>query len=93
MLTILHISNLSSETTPTDLETLFKQAGTVESARVITDHRTGESRWFGFVEMSSAEEAQNALNVINHQPLHGKAILVREAKLKHHSHRRDKRKG
>src|SRR5438128_1139614 len=54
----LFVGNLSFDTTSADLEALFSQAGTCESASVITDRATGRSRGFGFVEMSSASEAE-----------------------------------
>src|SRR5437867_1268003 len=56
----LFVGNLSFDTTSADLEALFSQAGTCESAAVITDRATGRSRGFGFVEMSSASEAEGA---------------------------------
>src|SRR5439155_378829 len=56
----LFVGNLSFDTTSADLEALFSQAGTCESAAVITDRATGRSRGFGFVEMSSASEAERA---------------------------------
>src|SRR5207244_3545505 len=54
----LFVGNLSFDTTSADLEALFSQAGTCESAAVITDRATGRSRGFGFVEMSSGREAE-----------------------------------
>jgi RNA recognition motif-containing protein len=80
MLPILRINNLSSKTTPTDLEILFKQVGTVESTKVITDHPNGESRWFGFVRMSSAEEAQNAINTLNGKMFQDRDLVVTRVK-------------
>ena len=56
----IFVGNLSFDTTSADLESLFAQAGTITSATVITDRDTGRSRGFGFVEMSSASEAQRA---------------------------------
>ena len=57
----LYVGNLAFSTTSEELESLFSQAGTCESASVITDRATGRSRGFGFVEMSSADEAERAI--------------------------------
>jgi hypothetical protein len=61
MSTKLYVGNLSFGVTSEDLQEHFAQAGTVESANVVEDRETGRSRGFGFVEMSSAEEAQAAI--------------------------------
>jgi len=63
-----------------DLEELFSGAGTVESANIITDRDTGRSRGFGFVEMSSAEEANNAIAEFNGTEFGGRDLVVNEAK-------------
>jgi cold-inducible RNA-binding protein len=76
----IFVGNLSFDTTSADLEALFSQAGTCESAAVITDRATGRSRGFGFVEMSSAAEAQQAINTLNGRELQGRALNVSEAK-------------
>ena len=73
------VGNLSFDTTSADLETLFAEAGTCESASVVTDRATGRSRGFGFVEMSSAGEAQKAIGAINGRELHGRKLNVNEA--------------
>ncbi len=75
----LFVGNLSFATTSADLETLFAQAGTCESATVVTDRATGRSRGFGFVEMSSAGEAQKAIAQFNGTDLHGRTLNVSEA--------------
>ena len=75
----LYIGNLSFEVTQQDLEGLFAQAGTCESAAVITDRSTGQSRGFGFVEMSSNAEAQQAIQQFNGHDLKGRSIKVNEA--------------
>ena len=76
----LFVGNLSFDTTTADLEALFSQIGTCESAAVITDRATGRSRGFGFVEMSSASEAQKAIADLNGHELQGRTINVSEAR-------------
>ena len=76
----LYIGNLAFQTTSEDLQQLFAQAGTVESANVIEDRETGRSRGFAFVEMSSAEEGQAAIEQFNGQDVGGRALNVNEAK-------------
>jgi len=76
----LFVGNLSFDTTSADLEALFAQIGSCESAAVITDRATGRSRGFGFVEMSSASEAEKAIAELNGKELHGRAISVNEAR-------------
>src|SRR5881409_881002 len=76
----LFVGNLSFDTTSADLEALFSQAGTCESAAVITDRATGRSRGFGFVEMSSASEAQKAIAELNGRELQGRTLNVSEAR-------------
>ena len=62
------------------LQEMFSAHGTVESARVITDRLTGRSRGFGFVEMSSEEEAQTAIDSLNGSDLDGRSLTVNEAR-------------
>src|SRR5215475_5197807 len=76
----LFVGNLSFDTTSADLEALFAQIGSCESAAVITDRATGRSRGFGFVEMSSPGEAEKAIAELNGKELHGRAISVNEAR-------------
>jgi RNA recognition motif-containing protein len=76
----LYVGNLSFSTTDSDLSNLFSQAGTVESARIVTDRDTGQSRGFGFVEMSSRSEGEAAINQINGMEVNGRALKVNEAK-------------
>ena len=75
----MYVGNLSFQTTESDLETLFAQAGDVESVRIITDRDTGRSRGFGFVEMSD-EDAKKAISQFNESELDGRALTVNEAK-------------
>ena len=76
----LYVGNLAFETSSDDLQQLFAQAGTVESASVIEDRDTGRSRGFGFVEMSSKEEGQAAISQFNGREVGGRALNVNEAK-------------
>ncbi|TWT41194.1 RNA recognition motif (RRM, RBD, or RNP domain) [Phycisphaerae bacterium RAS1] len=80
MSTKLYVGNLSYNVTSADLEQLFQPHGTVKSAQVIEDRDAGRSKGFGFVEMSSAEEASKAIQALNGQ-MHGeRALTVNEAK-------------
>jgi cold-inducible RNA-binding protein len=75
----LYIGNLGYEVTQGDLEELFAQAGTCQSAAVIIDRTTGQSRGFGFVEMSSNAEAEKAIQQFNGHDFKGRALKVNEA--------------
>ena len=76
----LFVGGLPFATTSEELEKLFADAGTVESANVITDRMTGRSRGFGFVELSSDEEAKTAIEKLNGNKVGDRAIVVSEAK-------------
>src|SRR5206468_3785131 len=76
----IFVGNLSFNTTSADLEALFSEVGHCESASVITDRATGRSRGFGFVEMSSAAEAQQAIEKLNGRELQGRTLNVSEAR-------------
>ena len=76
----LYVGNLSFNTSSEDLQQLFSQAGTVESASVVEDRDTGRSRGFGFVEMSSKEEGAAAIAQLNGKEVGGRALTVNEAK-------------
>ena len=76
----LYVGNLSFQISSDDLNQLFAQAGTVESAAVVEDRETGRSRGFGFVEMSSKEEAQKAIEQFNGKEINGRNLNVNEAK-------------
>ncbi len=80
MSTKLYVGNLSFGVTSDDLQEHFAQAGTVESAKVVEDRDTGRSRGFGFVEMSSADEATAAIEQFNGQDLDGRNLVVNEAR-------------
>ncbi len=76
----LYVGNLAFQTSSEDLQQLFAQAGTVESASVVEDRMTGRSRGFGFVEMSSKEEAEAAIQQFNGKEVAGRNLKVNEAK-------------
>lgn len=76
----LYVGGLSYNTTEGTLKETFSAAGTVESATVIIDKMTGRSKGFGFVEMSSDEEAQKAIETFNGKELDGRSITVNEAR-------------
>lgn len=78
----LYVGNLSYTVSGSDLEALFASYGTVESAQVITDRDTGRSKGFAFVEMSSATEAQAAIDALNGQQHDGRTLTVNEARPK-----------
>lgn len=80
MATKLFIGSLAWTTNDDSLKKFFEQAGTVVSANVITDRESGRSRGFGFVEMSSDEEAKKAIDELNGKDLDGRPIVVNEAK-------------
>ena len=76
----LYVGNLSFQTSSDDLQQLFAQAGTVESASVVEDRDTGRSRGFGFVEMASKEDGQKAIEQFNGKELNGRNLNVNEAR-------------
>ena len=76
----LYVGGLPYETTDDELKDLFSEAGTVESAKVVTDRYSGRSRGFGFVEMSTDEEAQKAVESMNGKQIGERSITVNEAK-------------
>ena len=76
----LYVGNLSFTTSTQDLEEMFGKVGTVESTNIIEDRETGRSRGFAFVEMSSGEEGQKAIDQLNAKEINGREIIVNEAK-------------
>ncbi|MDH4087818.1 MAG: RNA-binding protein [Nitrospira sp.] len=76
----LYVGGLPYSATESQLTSLFAEHGTVESARVIADKFTGQSRGFGFVEMSTAEEAKAAITALNGSQMDGRSLTVNEAK-------------
>ena len=80
MATKLYVGNLSYQTTDQQLNDLFSEAGNVSSAQVVTDRYTGQARGFGFVEMASEDEAQQAIAAINGRNIDGRALVVNESR-------------
>ena len=78
----LYVGNLPSSVTEQTRQDTFSQCGTVDSANMITDRDTGQSKGFGFVEMSSGSEAQKAIQELNGSTLGGRHIKVNESKPK-----------
>jgi hypothetical protein len=76
----LYVGNLAFQTSSDELQQLFSQAGTVESASIVEDRETGRSRGFGFVEMSSPEEGKAAIEQFNGKELNGRNLTVNEAR-------------
>ena len=80
MATNLYVGNLRYQTTDQQLHELFSEAGNVASAQVVTDRYTGEARGFGFVEMATEDEAQQAIAAINGRNVGGRALVVNESR-------------
>ncbi len=76
----LYVGNISFDTNEQDLEDVFGEIGTVQSVNIITDRDTGRSRGFGFVELSSQEEGQNAIAELDGKEIDGRNLKVNEAK-------------
>lgn len=80
MSTKLYVGNLPFETTEGDLQSLFSQAGMVETVNVIRDRDSGRPRGFAFVEMANATDAQSAIAQLNEKPFGGRNLTVNEAR-------------
>ena len=78
----IYVGNLSLNTSETDLQKAFEAYGPVESVKIIKDFATGYSKGFGFVEMSSSEDANEAIKNLNSSTLDGNALTVNEARPK-----------
>lgn len=78
----MYVSNLGFNTSEDDLRKLFEQFGAVSSAKIISDRETGRSRGFGFVEMGSDAEAQQAMSKLNNKEIEGRTISVTVAREK-----------
>jgi len=76
----LYVGNLPYTTMDGDLQSLFSQVGTVKSAQVIRDRESGRSKGFGFVEMSSVEEANAAINTFHGKDFNGRPLTVNLAR-------------
>jgi RNA recognition motif-containing protein len=78
----IYVGNISREVKDQELKELFEAYGEVQSTKIIRDHSTGESKGFGFVEMTTNSEALSALNELNNQDLKGRKLVVNEARSK-----------
>src|SRR3954467_4123866 len=76
----LYVGNLAYETTETDLQTLFSQAGEVDTIRVMRDMATGRARGFAFVEMATEADAQTAIDQLHQKAFGGRTLTVNEAR-------------
>jgi|SRR5215469_6447374 len=89
MPTSIYVGNISYATTEEDLRGTFFQFGNVERVKIVTDPYTEQSRGFAFVDMTSAEDAQNAISQLHGTQLHGRILTVNEARPKARGGRRD----
>ena len=78
----LYVGNLTYGVTSSELQSLFEAHGTVESAEIIADRDTGQSKGFGFVEMKTDQEAQAAIAALNGKEVNGRQLTVNEARPK-----------
>lgn len=76
----LYVGSLPYKTTEDELHQLFSQFGTVTSVKIVTDRVTGQSKGFGFVEMSSADDAQKAIEGVNGSQFGGRSLIVSVAR-------------
>ena len=76
----LYVGNLPYNITESELEELFHEFGTVESVKIINDRESGRSRGFGFVEMTSREEGENAIESLNNKDIKNRSLVVNEAR-------------
>ena len=81
-MTNIFVGNLSYQTSQDDLQNAFSAYGGVERVSIVTDRQTGQPRGFAFVEMTDANEAQNAIAQLNGTELHGRTLNVNEARPK-----------
>jgi RNA recognition motif-containing protein len=89
----LYVGNLPYSTTEDDLRSLFAQAGTVKSVTLITDRDSGRSKGFGFVEMETEEEAQQAISMFHGSQLNDRALTVNVARPREERPRRSYNQG
>ncbi len=80
MSTKLYVGNLSFDSTENDIQDLFAGAGTVKETALMQDRTTGQSRGFGFVTMSTEDEAQKAISLFHGKSVGGRALTVNEAR-------------
>ncbi len=81
-MTSIFVGNLSYQTTQDDLQATFSQYGNIERVNIVTDRDTGQPRGFAFVEMTEGNDAQSAISQLNGAELHGRALVVNEARPK-----------
>jgi len=81
-MTNIYVGNLSYQATQDDLHAAFSRFGNVERVHIVTDRDTGQPRGFAFVEMTEANQAQNAISQLNGAELHGRVLNVNEARPK-----------
>src|SRR3954469_6957143 len=79
-MTNIFVGNLSFDTTDSDLQTAFVAYGSVERASIVRDRDSGQSRGFGFVEMTNSAEATQAMSALNGHDLNGRTLNVNEAR-------------
>ncbi|MCD6422913.1 MAG: RNA-binding protein [Elusimicrobia bacterium] len=90
----IYVGNLAADVDAEELRTLFEEFGKVDSCVIIKDRFTGESRGFGFVEMPTKDEAEQAISALNGKDLKGSSIKVNEARpRKNRWNNRRRRKG
>ncbi len=89
----LYVGGLPYSTTEDALKEMFAQAGTVESATIIIDKMSGRSKGFGFVEMSTEEEAAKAIELFNGKDMEGRSLTVAEARPMEERPKRDFNRG
>lgn len=87
-MTNIYVGNLSYKISSTQLEDTFAEFGEVASAKVVEDRESGQSKGFGFIEMPSAEDAENAIQSLNDQELDGRRLKVNVAREREESSRR-----
>jgi RNA recognition motif-containing protein len=87
----IYVGNLSYQVNDTELRQMFEPFGEVSSASVIIDKMSGDSKGFGFVEMSAGAEAQAAIDQLNDTPVHGRNLRVNEARPREDRPPRDRR--
>ncbi len=89
----IYVGNLSQEVTDEDLREAFENYGLVNSAKVIKDNFSGQSRGFGFVEMPNNSEADSAMKALNGEELKGRALRISEARPRSEKRRNRGKKG
>jgi RNA recognition motif-containing protein len=89
----IYVGNLSYNVSEDELRTMFSEFGEVESVKILTDKFSGQSKGFGFVEMSAKAEAQSAIESLNGKDLKGRSLNVNEARPRSEGHRGGARSG